>query len=246
MTAPELLAAALYESFRSGPHLCFYCGARCSDANLSSQFVQKTFTAIDTVAAAGSSFVCDGCVIALRESATITLADGERRTGQKTRCYSWLFNRDGARAATKGHRSQIASFCLTPPAPPFVICLSESGQKHLLYRAVVCHSQDEVTATLEGEAIHYRPSDLDSRLATCKMLAAVVGKSALSEPLGASRGMQLVSRYGETAAMCLLTEWTAVRDEALTRLALFICPGKDECEREYEGECIGDAAVGRG
>lgn len=243
MTAPELLAAALCESFRDGPHLCLYCGARCAEHNLAATFVQKSFTGLDTVAAPGSSFVCDGCLICLRESATIALADGERRSGQKTRCYSWLFNRDGARAATKAHREQITSFCLDPPEPPFVICLSESGQKHLLYRARVCHSREQVVATLESEVIYYRPDELESRLATCKMLAAVCGKPALSEPLSPSRGMQVVSRWGEAAGLILLTEWMAVRDDALTRLALFLCPGKDECEREYEQR---NAALGRG
>ncbi|HSH29696.1 MAG TPA: hypothetical protein VK971_07300, partial [Thiohalobacter sp.] len=103
--------------------------------------MKSSFTGLDTVFAPGSEYVCDGCVACMQEKGDVTLLDGEERSGQKLRAYSWVVTEKAARAATKSHRKTVRGLCLSPPAPPFSIVIGGIGkkmpQRHLLYRGVV-------------------------------------------------------------------------------------------------------------
>lgn len=216
-------------SSESGPALCFYCAGRCETINPSSQFVKSSFTGMDTTT--NSPWVCSGCVAAMNEKATIQLIDGTIRDNQKVRGYSWVITNKTRVAATKAHRSQLTHVCTVPPYPPFVICISESGQKHLLYRAVVNQDFRVITVTLEGERISYAPHELIDRLRFCRMVCAATGKPALSEPqMTQSTMMRIVEHFDHPH---VLTDWLDVRFEPLTRLAVFLCPPKEECLHEF-------------
>lgn len=227
MTPPVLFALARGESYTAGSQRCYYCGGSCDDSHAAAQLVRDSFTSRDTVAL--GEYVCGGCVASMNEKAAVTLPDGEVRHGQKVRGYTWVITRSSAVAATKAHRDYLLCACLNPPEPPFVICLSESGQKHLLYRAAVCHAQDVVTVTLEGERITYQPESLADRVRLAKQISAAVGKPALSASLSVHRQMVIASAYGADVLTC----WLSVRQESLSRLAAFLCPPSQECQREF-------------
>ena len=224
ITAPQLFAGIQ----PAGSRRCFYCGGQCGDEYTAREYVASSFTARDTVA--GGEFVCAGCVAALNELADITLLDGTCRTTQRVRCYSWIITDGSSLAATKSHRSQLSSLCLNPPEPPYVICLSDSGQKHLLYRGVVAWSKDPATITLEGERITYKPADLAARLLLCRRVCAATGKPALLEAMRPVLLMRLVEHHLDES---LPGEWLAVCKDPVTRLAAWLCPPKEECEREF-------------
>lgn len=223
LTAPELFAAARGKTPLHGSHICFYCGASCAENNPTMQFVKDSFTGYSDVRSPGSQFICDGCVLCLKESVVITTHNGKQRENQKTRGYSWLITPDKATAATKADREFLAVNCMNPPEPPFAICISDSGQKHLLYRAIVCHSRNIVAVTLEGEAVVYDPVDLLFRCSFLKFLISVIGKPALQEGLSVRQRMTLIETISENA----VRQWLAVSGESLTRLALWLSPGKD-------------------
>jgi CRISPR type IV-associated protein Csf1 len=166
----------------------------------------------------------------MSEKAIVELPDGTVRESQKIRCYSWVITSARRIAATKSHREWLLSQCLSPPDAPFVICISDSGQKHLLYRAVVCHSRDVVTVTLESERVTFKSEELFQRLSLCKMITAVLGKPALAESLSIRQRMSVVEYHGNDL---LLNAWLLVREQSLTRLAIWFCPPKKECENEY-------------
>jgi len=174
----------------------------------------------------------------MNEKGDLTLMDGAKRSGQKYRGYSWIIECGKRTAATKSHRSTIADICIAPPAPPFVICISDSGQKHLLYRAVVNASRDLVTVTLEGEAVTYRPFNLIARLEVCKRVAAATGKPAMKEPMSQQSQMRIVEHFDSTE---VLAAWLDCDSEPLTRLAVWLCPPKAECEIEYPAITGGNA-----
>jgi len=224
MTAPQLFASYWPE----GPHRCYYCGGRCDETHRAADLVQSSFTARDTVA--GGEYVCPGCIAAMDERATITLADGEVREGQRVRCYSWVITAEAAIAATKAHRAWLTGACLSPPEPPYVISISDSGQRHLLYRAVVCHSREIITATLEGERVTFTPYELDERLTLCRKLIAATGKPALSEAPTARFGMSVVSHHDDES---LISTWLECREQPLSRLAAWLSPPKEECLLEF-------------
>ncbi len=193
-----------------------------------SKHVKESFTSRDTVA--GGEFVCLGCVASQNETADITLLDGEQRRWQKVRGYSWIISPAGAFAGTKSHRQSIMQMCLDPPQPPFVISLSDSGQKHLLYRAKVNWSRDAYTITLEGEAVYCSPPQLRERIELCKKLIAATGKPALSEPVSTSLAMRVITHYQGNKE---INEWLECCGDALSRLAAWLSPAKEECIRDY-------------
>jgi CRISPR type IV-associated protein Csf1 len=135
-------------------------------------------------------------------------------------------------AATKAHKDWLLSVCQNPPEPPFVVCLSDSGQKHLLYRSKVCFSQDVVTVTLESEPITFQPEALAERLRLAMQVAAAVGKPALVEPLSLNQQMGVLNYHG-LSVESVLTEWNAVQSQPLSRLASWFCPAQKECRNDY-------------
>lgn len=226
--ATELFAAARREFNQCGVHRCFFCLAPCNESFRSGDFVKKSFTGRDTVG--GGDWICGGCVAALNEKATVRQADGTTRTKQKIRTYSWVLTKTTATAATKSHLAWLLQQCLDPPEPPFAIVLSDSGQKHLLYRGLVSHSRYTITVTLEGVPVTYSPDELQSRLAVCKQVAAALGKPALGGSLRPTQLGKLIEYHADTS---LPDRWLSVRELPLTSLATWFTPGKKECTIEY-------------
>lgn len=224
LTAPQLFAR--YSP--KGSETCFYCGGRCDQKHAARDVVKSSFTGLDTVTM--SKWVCVGCLAAMDEKTTITQIDGESRANQKVRGYSWIITAKKRSACTKSHRVQLLEKCIQPPPTPFVICISDSGQKHLLYRAVVNYSNEILTVTLEGEPITYRPQDLITRLELCKQIAAVTGKPAMKEPMSAQTQMRIIEHYDSHQ---VLAAWLDCCSEPLTRLAVWLCAAKEECLNEY-------------
>jgi hypothetical protein len=225
-TAPQLFARIVPSE--TDTNRCFFCGGLCGDKTPADKFVKSSFTGLDTVTR--SPWVCDGCIESQDESAEIALPGGELREGQKVRGYSWVIDQECRIAATKAHRQWLLQWCIEPPDPPFVICITDSGQKHLLYRAVVNHSREPVTVTLEGEPITYSRLELIARWQLCRRICAATGKPALSEPMSAQTQMRVFEHYGSYE---FLNEWLAVASKPVTRLAAWLCPPRDECFIEF-------------
>jgi hypothetical protein len=221
ITAPQLFAGQQ----EYGPAICFYCCGNCEEKNPAKDIVKSSFTGLDTVTL--SPWVCDGCIAAMQEKTEIELIDGEVRSGQKIRGYSWVIREGRKLAATKAHKSQLLSICLDFPEPPFVICLADSGQKHLLYRSVVNADRSVVTVQLELEQISYRPSDLADRVRLTKQICAVTGKPAMQETMSPQTLMRIAEHSEE-----ILEAWLGCCNESLTRLAIWLTPSKAECESE--------------
>jgi hypothetical protein len=225
-TATQMLAG--YQPSPEDSERCFYCAGRCSQQHRAADVVKSSFTALNTTTR--SAFVCAGCVRFMSEDVTVTLPTGETRPDQQSRLYSWVHLDGQTIGATKAHREWLSTLCLMPPQPPFVICLSDSGQRHLAYMARVCYSQEQVTVSLEGELIQYRPEQLQARLQLMKQIAAATGKPALLDPITPQTAMRVIDYYGHDY---ICTAWCDVQAEPLTRLAAWLCPPKEDCQREY-------------
>lgn len=214
----------------TGPHACFYCGLPCSGALSTKQYVASTFNDWAAVGCPSSQHVCRGCVIALDEKLPVPGKDKP----QKTRNYSWLTTASGRQHYSKADIAALRALCLDPPLPPWALTIATSGQRHLLYKTPVNVSTGpEVTVLLENERVTYRPDALKQRLAMLLPIVAAVGKVApAAGPLELSHVMAIEQLVGESATE-LAVAWDSVRDEPLSRLALFLSPNREDSLNEY-------------
>lgn len=234
LTASQLFAAASDIPTGTGPNQCYYCGGVCGAEFSRKQYVKDSFSDTDLVSRPGSDHVCSGCVAVLQEKADIVLIDGEHRSGQKVRNYSWIVtDKTVPLAATKAHRERICQVLLNPPEPPFVLCVSDSGQKHFLpHISRVCHSRRFVTCNLDGEIIVYEPAKLLLRYSLTMQLVAVLGGPVLRGGglLTVTQAMAVLDYHQSET---LVDDWNKCCGDSLTRLALWVTPSKPECEIAY-------------
>lgn len=224
-TISRLIAYAHGVAFREGTSRCFYCGESCTDDN--SGWVKDSCTVYHAAACPQSRVVCDGCALALREKADIVLADGERRSGQKMRGYSWVLTKSSATAYSKAHVELLRAVCLEPPSAPYGITISPGGQKHLIYLTQVVLDSDNPSVCLDGEAVKYTPGALSRRLEIAEAICAAVGKPALSESLAFSAYRRMAEHFGNDRGLALCEEWRRVAGEPLSRLASFLASKKE-------------------
>jgi hypothetical protein len=234
-TATELLAVALGKSLEDGSYRCAYCGATCGD-QYSAQ-VAKTFTDRPKMAAPDALYRCVGCETAMQERAVMPGRDKP----QKRRNYSWLIHRTQAVGATKSDLSTMRRWCVDPPQPPFAICLSDSGQRHLLYLTPINFTRSVVSVALEGQRIDYAPADLADRLDLFGRIAAAAGKPALTE--FTSSGVIAVCEYWWDDAFGLIERYNRIRRDALSRLAAWLTPSRKEARIEWPKPVSGSAGV---
>lgn len=241
MSVPRLFARAMGVGFHCGENKCFYCAAQCDNSFSASEYVKDSFTGRNGVPCPGSQWICAGCVLCLRESCEVPMLDGTVRAVAKAamRSWSWVITASWAKAGSKANMDQLRAACVEPPVPPFALVLSDSGQKQLLYRGVVCHSREHVIATLEGEKVEYGPASLVARLDLCGRLVAATGKPALGEPPNQRFAAAVVGRYANGED--LIGEWVSCWEEPLSRLAAWLCGNKEWCGERYPG---GDGLFG--
>lgn len=216
-----------------GSERCFYCAGQCGQSVLASDAVRGSFTALDKTY--GTGFVCLGCIEAMKEGIDLTTVDQLTRPNQKTRGYSWVVTRTYRLAFSKAHKQELYQYCIVPPQPPYVIAIAVSGQKHILYKAQVCLDLQRMLVCFEGESIDYRGYELRQRVEMLKRVCAVVGKPCLEEGLGT---VDLVNVSDKLNDDVLPQLYQKVRNEPLTRLAVFFCPPKEVCL-----ESLGDSAA---
>jgi len=224
MTGPQLLAEALGLNPKRGGLPCFFCGGGGATVPISDVLLD-TFSALSSVRARGSKVACVGCqwAMATHEEGFVD-AGGELRTGRaaQPRLYSWIVTAIEARAHTKAHLDLLRAACLNPPIP-CAICLSDSGQKHLLYLTPVATERFYPTVTLEGRSITYRVKDLGYALDIAIKIAAACGKPGLDSPNFSA----LLERYGVADAEALLLCWGRLRTTPLGELAAWLAPSKE-------------------
>lgn len=216
-----------------GPYACFLCSTPCDSSHPTKQYVKDSFTGRDTVACPLSEYICTGCMLSFRETTTITI-EGEERTGQRVRTYSWVIMYGEIPCAyTKAHVGILRGICLNPPRGSFAIVLADSGKKHFIYRAPVNFPYEgsmvdpEYIVSLEGEHIRYTTVTLTDRIELLEKLVLLCGKPGLKERFDYNKAGLIYGRYGTTD---YLDSFIKVQHEPLTRLALWLARSKKELD----------------
>jgi hypothetical protein len=122
--------------------LCRTCGAR--DAGIDFRaWVKDSFTNHDLLR--DGSIVCRACLFCFEEKSTILQIKTAREKPQKMRTYSHFVVAGEWYALTKADKRKMRELLASNPT---VAVISESGQKHLLFRARVGWWQFEEAAIL--------------------------------------------------------------------------------------------------
>jgi CRISPR type IV-associated protein Csf1 len=224
-----------------GNKICYYCGNSCSDLYTTKEYVKKTFTNQNIVKSPSSKYICESCTIVFSDTLDELFINGELNHNKKLRNYSWVFNSDFKMAYSKKHISKLREIILNLPdslTPPFVICLTDSGQKHLIFRSKVNWTKDEYFVTLEEENILVNPKELKKYIDTCIPLIAVSGKTFVADFKLHSIYItsQLSIRFKDSEL--LLNNFLALKNLSLLKLAVWLSPNKEECNGLLESAGI--------
>jgi hypothetical protein len=158
--------------------------------------------------------------------------------GMAARMYSWLimsqppclalpWAQSHRFAFTKAHIATIREILVNPdmlPEPPFVVVLSDSGQKQLIFRAPVALSKDVFEVMLEDQPIRMTPAGLKERLELAAAISTKMGKPALKEIASFS----FYTRAQKYGIVTELEEWAQVQHEPLSQLAAWLAPPMDK------------------
>ncbi|GHU37759.1 hypothetical protein FACS1894105_10450 [Clostridia bacterium] len=236
ITASTLFAG---REHRTGIYRCYYCDANCDETHKTKDFVKADFTNRDIVKVPNSDYVCIGCALSLGGgNGDMPMIDGSVKAfttsrGMAPRMYSWLLADGLKKAFTKAHVGIIREMLLNPellPEPPFAAIIADSGQKQLIFRAVVAHSKEYFPILLEDKEILVSPEELRKRIELTTPIVAAIGKPALLGTLGASAYITYQKHHGDIKK---LVAWEKIKKEPLSQLAAWLAKNKEEAQIEF-------------
>lgn len=216
---------------------CYYCNNNCFHQNYIKDYLKPTFTNHDIAKCPDSKYICDECIWAFATNTEdIYLIDGEIKKNSTPRLFSWIIT-DKKIAATKKHIKELRDIILNPPNPPFKIVLSDSGQKHLLFRAIWAQSQDNYPVQFEEERIIVNVAELQRRLIIADKLSAAIGKVAIKNCSKMSYAITVNNYHGNLTDY---ENWLNIYNEPLSRLAAWLAKNKEEAGYEYPAANAGN------
>ena len=190
--------------------VCWLCGGETDGKGLPvKKAIKSKFTDHPFARAQGSSSVCSGCVFCL--------------SARELRNYSIL----ATDKLFHPMRAEWRQILVSPPVPPFVMCLAVSGQKHLTFKAPVNLERERYVVMLEERPVGVVPYELEQLVVLVEALYAWFTKDEI-----------LTGRYGQHRIKeCGLARWEqlerqagAWRGRVLFELALFVAQKWEEVE----------------
>ena len=223
----------------SGNNNCYYCGADCGNEYRSKGYVKPTFTNRDIVSDRNSEYVCENCVLCFSEKCnSINLARQETREAQSIRTYSWIITADEKIAYTKAHFHLLKEVVLNPPDPPFMIVLSDSGQKHLIFRSKVAYEKDNFPVSLEDEIIYVKRELLKCYFEVLEPIIAACGKPLLKNTDQNLQKITMIVYKTFEEAETFIENLLQCKDKSLLKLATWLSKNKEACNELLESRGI--------
>ena len=143
---------------------CWLCGGSTDGVGwVRDVWLTPTFTNHNEAQSPGSDSICQACVAMSIKPTWEAYVSAHPEQGLKTghamswRSYSHVFAEGRHRCP---RRPEWRSLLTSPPAPPFLLVLSASGQKHLIFKARVGHDRSWFPLRWENEQIWIKPDAL--------------------------------------------------------------------------------------
>lgn len=204
-----------------GDTSCWLCGGVTSGHGQPvKKAIKPTFTNVDMSRASASKSVCPGCVFCL--------------SFRELRNYSILATGKGLKHPT---RPEMRDWLLSPPEPPFVLCVAVSGQKHLTFRAQVAYSRDGYPVQYEETPVYIDRPALAMMLDLIEQLYAVFTKA---EILSGQYGQSRIRQFGLGEFQRIEVDLAPYRGSRLFDLSVFVAQKQEApaVEPEREEKCI--------
>ncbi len=192
---------------------CWLCGGETGGQGMpTKKGIKPTFTDHPYARGQGSESLCAGCAFCL--------------SMRELRNYSILASPAGLQHPSRAVWREIL---LSPPEPPFVMCLAVSGQKHLFMKAPVNLDRRRFTVMLEEQAVHVIPEKLGACVEAIEALYIYFSKDEIA-----------TGRYSQNRIKeCGLRRWEELEGEIaywrgrpLFDLALFVAQKRERPEEE--------------
>jgi hypothetical protein len=165
---------------------CYLCAAPNASKPLA---LRDTFTSHNAARCPDSKYLCDRCAWCIPLRAFYWNETKGKYSAIYSRNWSWLLNGDNSYpkfgdAITEGKdtlqvvtelptRILLREWLRQPPAPPFTICIAESGQKHILPWALEANSRDYFPVQFELDTLHIYRSTFTHLLTRYEELMAM-------------------------------------------------------------------------
>jgi CRISPR type IV-associated protein Csf1 len=193
--------------------ICWLCGGETGGLGMpTKKGIKPTFTDHPYARGQGSKSLCAGCAFCL--------------SMRELRNYSILASPAGLQHPSRAVWREIL---LSPPEPPFVMCLAVSGQKHLFMKAPVSLDRRMFTVMLEEQAVHVIPEKLGVCVEAIEALYIYFSKDEIA-----------TGRYSQNRIKeCGLRRWEELEGEIaywrgrpLFDLALFVAQKREKPKEE--------------
>lgn len=193
--------------------ICWLCGGETDGKGLpTKKAIKPTFTDHPHARAQWSNSICPDCAFCL--------------SARELRNYSTLATAERLSHPTRAEWREIL---INPPAPPFIMCLAVSGQKHLTFKAPVNLDRERFTVLLEERPVYVNPDRLAQCIEAVEALYSYFSKDEI-----------LTGRYGQHKIKeCGLAKWEQLearvedwRGRPLFDLAVFVAQKREVVEDE--------------
>lgn len=187
---------------------CWLCGGSTNGRGWRREdWLKPTFTNHNQARRLDSDAVCEWCVAMSSKEPWETYVRAHPAMGLKTghavswRFYSHVFTEHGHRCPT---RPEWPGILMEPPAPPFLLVLTTSGQKHLIFRSRVSHDRESYWLQFEEDALLLQRDCMRSCIETIE--------DALRHGVMRSEIESGMYRTKRPAGCSSIGEWTEILD----------------------------------
>jgi hypothetical protein len=216
--------------------VCRFCGRSNTGIPFDS-WVKDTFTDHDKLLP--GEIVCNSCLFWFDERSEDLASRVGKDKPQRMRNYSHFIHRGEWVPLSKGDKGRMRELLLSDPFPELAV-VAESGQKHLVFRAVRNPPDNRAGwVQFEEQRLWVEPAELGSLLETIEELYVIFSKSEIES---GDYSMGRIAKFGMERWTRLDIRIRGERGKPLFALAIFLAQRKEDSEDGRETSEGGGAA----